>query len=340
MVMEISSREILMGIFAIAAVVIISLILHYFKRLRLKRWAIVLPLSFLVFYFLFCPLFFGSLLFQNVGILSAFGLPISLIFQLLLRLDWYSNLIFVLPKLFQIVLLIISCILQYSFAGWAIDCAVKNTRIPDIGKTALILSIVALVLQVISIILILGNINGGIDPVDSALVSLIFDVSLTLPAPAFLLGCIAFFIKTSSKKHAALAMVISTFSVFSLFLILIIYKNRESIMEEAKRSVAKIIFEIVLVIILMGALFYSVLRIFCYDFLGRILWEPLFSRLPDNITLVFIFVLGFDLLWVLAVLQIPKRLRLKIYSTLFVGTITTAFLTFWVMMNALRGAMH
>jgi len=49
-------------------------------------------------------------------------------------------------------------------------------------------------------------------------------------------------------------------------------------------------------------------------------------------------ILGFDCIWVIAMIYGPLRnLRIKIYATLFIFTISAAILTMWIMGNMFRG---
>ena len=112
-------------------------------------------------------------------------------------------------------------------------------------------------------------------------------------------------------------------------------------MEEKKKKKPVIIFEIILTIILIPIIFYGTLVSFNWKLFEKFLWYPLLSLLPNNMFLVFVFILGFDFLWVMAVKFLPiKSKRFKIYSSLFIITISFAVLTFLVVMTGFGEAMH
>jgi hypothetical protein len=111
-------------------------------------------------------------------------------------------------------------------------------------------------------------------------------------------------------------------------------------MKEKKKKSSLSIFEIVLAIILVPVLFYCVLKSLACELFWKVLWNPLFSLFPENISLIFVFILGFDLIWILGAFYIPKYFRFRIYSTLFIITSSLAILVFWVVMTGFGKAMH
>lgn len=113
-------------------------------------------------------------------------------------------------------------------------------------------------------------------------------------------------------------------------------------MEQAKRKFPLSVFEVVFLVVITPFIFY------CWT---KLLWHPcietylnkLNSDLPGKF---FTFwgpsiILGFNILWVVGLcLLSSKKYRIKIYTTLFLFIISAATLVFWLMVNALRGAMH
>jgi len=106
-------------------------------------------------------------------------------------------------------------------------------------------------------------------------------------------------------------------------------------MEEKKKKLPLTVYEIVITIVLIPFLFYYALKSFNSEFFGKI-----FSFFPNNTPLVFLYILGFDLIWLLGAIFIPKYQRLRIYSTLFIITISLAILAFWIVMTGFGEAMH
>jgi hypothetical protein len=123
--MEISRVVVMMAIFAIALVTIIAVVMHFLLRVvRVTRWAIVFPLSYLIFYCSFCLWFCGCIFSLQIeghefGILSFFSLPVSFALPLLYLLDW-------LPPIISLLLL---STLQYFLLGWLIDYIIKKRKI-------------------------------------------------------------------------------------------------------------------------------------------------------------------------------------------------------------------
>ncbi len=62
--------------------------------------------------------------------------------------------------------------------------------------------------------------SAGLNPVIGALKPLAYYGSLIIPASAFLLGGITLFIKTSFKKYAVAAMIVSVLSVAVFYIVL------------------------------------------------------------------------------------------------------------------------
>ncbi len=105
-------------------------------------------------------------------------------------------------------------------------------------------------------------------------------------------------------------------------------------MQDKKRKFPLSICEIVLLAIGLPILFY---------YTGKVLWEPMNSDAPMWFfsLLGLLAVLGFDCAWIAIMKLWPlKSLRIKIYMTLLVLTISAVILTCWIAMNALGGAMH
>jgi hypothetical protein len=113
-------------------------------------------------------------------------------------------------------------------------------------------------------------------------------------------------------------------------------------MKEIKRKFPLSIFEILLVIIIIPIVFY------CWT---KLLWHPWFenfleainSDLPEKFVSFWgpSVIVGFNILWIVGMYWLPlKKIRIKIYATLFLLTISAATLIFWLMTTALRNAMH
>ena len=117
-------------------------------------------------------------------------------------------------------------------------------------------------------------------------------------------------------------------------------------MEEKKGRFPLSIYEVVLLVIAIPFLFYYTEKLLwtlgeagggawwlswfliCLGYLLDNPWNPLGPLI----------ILGFDCLWVIAMMYGPlKNLRIKVYATLIVFTISAAILTMWVMGNLFRG---
>ncbi len=105
------------------------------------------------------------------------------------------------------------------------------------------------------------------------------------------------------------------------------------------------VYEVVLLVILIPILFYYTEKLlwtigelgeawwlsWFLSFLGYLLEKPWSPWGPFCI-------LGFGCLWMMAMIYGPlKNLRVKIYATLIVFTISAAILTMWIMGNLFRG---
>jgi len=100
-------------------------------------------------------------------------------------------------------------------------------------------------------------------------------------------------------------------------------------MEDIKKKFPLSIFELVLLLIVLPIIFYCS---------GKLLWEPINSHAPSWFFsfVGLLVILGVDGLWVMAMKLWPlKNLRIKIYATLFILTISAVFLTCWILMNML-----
>jgi hypothetical protein len=86
---------------------------------------------------------------------------------------------------------------------------------------AFILSLVSIPLQ-ISCLLMVNHDPSGLNLLIRELKPLTYYGGLIISASAFLLGGITLFIKTSSKKHAVITMLISALSVLIFYVMLII----------------------------------------------------------------------------------------------------------------------
>lgn len=101
-------------------------------------------------------------------------------------------------------------------------------------------------------------------------------------------------------------------------------------MQEKKRKFPLSIYEVVLLVILIPILFY---------YTGKLLWEPINFHAPNWFfgILGLLAVLGFDCFWITAMKLWPlKNLRIKIYATLFILTISAVILTCWFMYYMLK----
>jgi len=116
-------------------------------------------------------------------------------------------------------------------------------------------------------------------------------------------------------------------------------------MQEKKRKFPLSIYEIVLLVILIPILFYYSEKLlwtlgetgdsrrwnWFINVLGYLLEKPWNPLGP-------LFILGFNYLWIKAMkLWSVKNLRIKIYPTLLLFTISAAILTMWLVGNLLRG---
>jgi len=100
-------------------------------------------------------------------------------------------------------------------------------------------------------------------------------------------------------------------------------------MQEKKQKFPLSVFEIVLLAIALPVIFY---------YSGKLLWEPINSHAPNWFfgILGLLAILGFDCLWIIAMIYGPlKNLRIKIYTIIFVLTISAVLLTCSVMLNML-----
>jgi len=113
-------------------------------------------------------------------------------------------------------------------------------------------------------------------------------------------------------------------------------------MEEVKRKFPLSIYEVILLVIIIPIVFY---------YSGKLLWMVLESETPPRITywLISLFtgiwgflaVLGFDCIWIIAMIYGPlKNLRIKIYTTVFILTISAVILVSILAAKALAGSMH
>ena len=116
-------------------------------------------------------------------------------------------------------------------------------------------------------------------------------------------------------------------------------------MQEKNRKSPLSVYEVVLLVILIPILFYYTEKLlwtieesgearwfnWFLSFLGYFLEKPWSPWGP-------LCILGFGCLWMMAMIYGPlKNLRVKIYATLIVFTISAAILTMWIMGNLFRG---
>ena len=99
---------------------------------------------------------------------------------------------------------------------------------------------------------------------------------------------------------------------------------------EERKKIPLNAYEIILLIITIPILFYCT---------GKLLWEPINSHAPHWFFGIvgLLAVLGLDCFWITAMKLWPlKSLRVKIYATLFVLTISAAVLTCWFIYYMLK----
>jgi len=100
-------------------------------------------------------------------------------------------------------------------------------------------------------------------------------------------------------------------------------------MQKKKREFPLSSFEIVSLVFVLPAIFY---------YSGRLLWEPINSHAPMWFFsfLGLLAILGFDCAWISLMKLWPlKKLRVKIYLTSLILTISAVILYCWVMLNLL-----
>ncbi len=100
-------------------------------------------------------------------------------------------------------------------------------------------------------------------------------------------------------------------------------------MDEKKRKFPLSIPEVVFLVIFIPIIFYKTMRI---------LIKPMNSYAPYwfSTWMGFLAVLGFDILWIIAMkLLLLKNIRVKIYLTLLVLTLSFSILACWILLNAL-----
>lgn len=100
-------------------------------------------------------------------------------------------------------------------------------------------------------------------------------------------------------------------------------------MQDEKRKFPLSTPEVVFLIIFIPIIFYVAMRM---------LIKPMNSYAPYwfSTWIGFLVVLGFDILWVIAMKLLPlKNIRIKIYSILLVLTFSLSILTCWMLLNAL-----
>jgi hypothetical protein len=100
-------------------------------------------------------------------------------------------------------------------------------------------------------------------------------------------------------------------------------------MGEKRRKFPLTTLEMVLLAITLPVIFY---------YSGKLLWEPINSHAPNWFfsILGLLAILGFDCAWIALMKLWPlKKLRVKIYMTLFILTISAVLLTCSVMLNML-----
>jgi hypothetical protein len=100
-------------------------------------------------------------------------------------------------------------------------------------------------------------------------------------------------------------------------------------MKEINKKFPLSVFEILMLIIVAPTIFY---------FAGKLLWEPINSYAPSWFFSFagLLVILGIDGLWVVMMkLWRIENLRIKIYATIFILTISSVILTCWVLLNML-----
>ncbi len=101
--------------------------------------------------------------------------------------------------------------------------------------------------------------------------------------------------------------------------------------EEKKKKFPLTIFEVALLIIVIPILFY---------YTGKLLWEPMNKHAPNWFFNFWglLLVLGFNFAWIIMMkLWSFKNLRIKIYASLFIFTVSAVILTCWVLLNLFSG---
>ncbi len=111
-------------------------------------------------------------------------------------------------------------------------------------------------------------------------------------------------------------------------------------MEDKKRKFPLSIYELILILIIVPIVFYL---------WTKLLWSPSFKELINIIStepVLFVtlwgplIIIGFDFLWLIYMFRLSnKNLRIKIYATVFLMTISAATLYFGFVVSGLRGAM-
>ena len=113
-------------------------------------------------------------------------------------------------------------------------------------------------------------------------------------------------------------------------------------MQDKKRKFPLSVYEVVLLIIAIPIVFY---------YSGKLLWLIWESETPPWVPYWFtnwftgiwgfLTVLGFDCLWIIAMIYAPlNNLRIKIYTTIFILTISTVILLSLLAAKALSESMH
>ncbi len=101
-------------------------------------------------------------------------------------------------------------------------------------------------------------------------------------------------------------------------------------MQEKKRKFPLSIPEVVFLIILIPVIFYVAMRIFIKPMNSPDMPDWFFGPLGPLI------VIGFDVLWIIGMRILPlKNMRVKIYPTLFVLTLSVSALASWALLKLL-----
>jgi hypothetical protein len=116
---------------------------------------------------------------------------------------------------------------------------------------------------------------------------------------------------------------------------------KDKAMEEKKKKFPISMYEIILLLVIIPVVFY---------YSGKLLWHIEESNTTSDLLRWFtnllldmgpLSILGFDILWIIAMKFWPlKSLRIKIYSTAFIFTMSAMLLVSWMAATALRGSMH